>query len=150
MRKKVLFLSLIAAITLSSCTAKYPVVVLTHSIDYSKHMSNGFFLTESNSVSFDYSPVGSVQVTLQDGWEVVQGKKAEGYYTNEEFSKIKLGNYAPTTYREALDILVSKAEGMGADGIIGLKFSFIPPIVDKLGNKTGPSKITASGMAIKR
>lgn len=150
MRKTILFLSLIAVITLSSCTIKYPAVALTHSIDYSKHMSNGFFLTESNSVSFDYSPVGSVNVVLQDGWEVTQGKKNEGYYTQEEYSKLKLGKYVYATYDDTLDLLVKKAKSMGADGIIGLRLHYISPSIDKNGYRVGPGKITASGMAVKR
>lgn len=150
MRKTILFLLLLSAITLTSCSVKYPVVLRTASIDYLVHMNNNFFLTESNSVSFDYTPVGSMQVSLQDGWEVKKGKKDSGYYDMDDLRRVKYGDYAPATYEDALQHLVDLAKDSGADGIIGLKFHYQDAPRNQFGTKVGWGKVTVSGMAIKR
>ncbi|MDR0681615.1 MAG: hypothetical protein LBG15_07200, partial [Dysgonamonadaceae bacterium] len=39
----------------------------TYIIDYSVFTEKGFFVSESNSVSFDYRPLGSLHVTVYSG-----------------------------------------------------------------------------------
>lgn len=56
--KKIFFLMIVTSI-LSSCVSLEQVTV-TNVIDYSRFSKNGIFVTESNSVNFEYMPLGSV------------------------------------------------------------------------------------------
>lgn len=62
---KNLFYILLAVLLFTSCSM-YKSINETVVIDYSRYTSQGFFITESNSVSFDYKPIGSV-VTVVKG-----------------------------------------------------------------------------------
>lgn len=149
MRKTFLIFTIILLVT--SCSNKYPRMIYNSSIDYSSYTKNGFFITESNSVSFDYEAIGSVTTQITDGWEVVKGKKPEGKsYDYYELKKIKYGEYLPLQYEDAIDQIVSQAKRMGANGLINLTFTYTGSISGKYGGLISPEKITVSGMAIKR
>lgn len=130
---KKIILSAVSVLILSSCAITGPYYrEYANSIDYSKYSEKGFFLTESNSVSFNYTPIATVYCVIENGYvRVVDGKEyqlqGETYGSkNLEWKK----GYADTT----LDKLYQEAKKLGADGIINLQFS---------NNR-------ASGMAIKR
>lgn len=132
---KKIILSVVSVLLLSSCATLINgpyYSEFSQSIDYSKYSEKGFFLTESNSVSFDYTPVATVYCVIENGYvRIVDGKEyqlqGEMYITKDmEFKR----GYADTT----LDKLYQEAHKLGADGIINLQFS---------NNR-------ASGMAIKR
>lgn len=126
MKKLLLFLF---AVTLASCsTLQYKAT--TYSIDYAKYTELGFFITESNSVSFEYIPVASV------------GSKIESGYTSADRDSGK-NQLTYATGEDALAYLVAQSQKLGANAIIGLK------IVDVSINAAIPA-FTASGMAIKR
>lgn len=58
--KKIIFL-LLVSLSLASCyTLDIPQSTTTNIIDYSEFAEQGIFVTESNSVNFDYKPLGSV------------------------------------------------------------------------------------------
>lgn len=71
--RKIFYIVIIGFLVLTSCLgykyASYSIV-----LDYRPYTSNGFFLSESNSVSFDYFPIGSVvsnslSGTTKDGYK---------------------------------------------------------------------------------
>ncbi|MCL1933522.1 MAG: hypothetical protein FWF53_06915 [Candidatus Azobacteroides sp.] len=110
-------------------------------IDYSNYSTKGFFITESPSVSFEYTPIGSVIVEITSGYEIASSSK----------DKVIL-QWKYATYEDALQSLYKKAGDIKANGVIGLKYSYIPSISDKNYKKKviSPSKIIITGMAIKR
>lgn len=97
-------------------------------LDYSRYTKDGFFITESNSVSFDYEPIASISVDMYDG-------------------KVANTNYwgFPDAIR-GLELLVQKAKYSKGNGIINLK---IEPFSVKSANYQR-SGIRLTGMAIKR
>ena len=74
--KKILLLA-VAALAMTSCS-KIPYTSTVTVIDYSYFTKKGFFITEAPSVSFDYEPVGSIIVRVENGHEVVK-EKNESY-----------------------------------------------------------------------
>ncbi|NDW08672.1 hypothetical protein [Dysgonomonas sp. 520] len=82
------------AILLASCvstTFTYQKIV---SIDYSKYNTEGFFITESNCVNFDYTAISSVIVR-------------NNYFTDPNI---------------IFEELINECKKQGADGIINLNF----------------------------
>lgn len=124
--KKLLLLSI--AVAFASCTTlQYSAT--TYSIDYAKYTQLGFFVTESQSVGFEYTPVASV------------GSKIETGYENNNAGKTNKLTYA--TADDALAYLVAQSQKLGANAIIGLK------LTNTSTNPMLPS-FEASGMAVKR
>jgi hypothetical protein len=85
---------------------------------------NGFFLTESNSVNFEYFPLGNINSVARDGYENNEYKNAEP--------------------EDALQEFVNKCTSIRANGAINIK---VIPIYDKKGEYIVGYNI--SGMAIK-
>ncbi|MEJ2884370.1 hypothetical protein [Pedobacter sp. GR22-6] len=134
---------------LYSCS---PPVVKTRYIkdvyifDYSKYSDKGFFFSESNSVNFNYVPIGSVNAYNESGYEIISAIKehknnddvlmtAESFHTSTRGygSKLILADRS-----ELLDEVYKEAVNKGANGVINLKFVFTT------------KSISISGMAIKR
>jgi uncharacterized protein YbjQ (UPF0145 family) len=133
--KKIILTSLVFCLFLlfNGCIIRHPYLESISPIDYSEYTKSGFFLTESNSVSFDYNPIGNISATITSG------------YVGKQFVK--------ATYEDALQLLHENAREMKANGIINLKFSY--SIGDHVVNNFDTqnnyySSITASGMAIRR
>ncbi len=120
------------ALIMSSCNTTlrhYEQYTVTDVVDYSTFQQNGIFVTESNSVSFEYQPIGSV-VSVTRG-------AAEEYI-----------NYLITTKAKRVDMEKAFAEigkkllDMNADGLINMRIrqSFEDDFY----------YLTITGMAIKR
>jgi hypothetical protein len=101
----------------------YRYVELTSVIDYSKYTKDGFFLSESNSVNFEYEAFGSVSAVILSG------------------KKFGVG-YKVANSDDAVRAVYEKAKSLGVDGLINLKFDY--STVDKR------TIVSVSGMAIKR
>ena len=137
---------------MASCaTYKYPYTKTFTAIDYSEYSGKGFFITESSSVGFDYTPIGSVFVEISPGYEVLDVKKDS--YGNDKYvygDELKIA-----TINDALDELYEKCIRMGANGVIGLKISSHQEPVQSISSVTSTSHVygnvvTLSAMAIKR
>lgn len=128
---------------LSSCaTLKRPIASSIVLVNYEKYANKGFFFTESNSVNFEYKPLGSIIAYIMSGVEEIKepGRKKDDIYS--EGIKTK---YIPATPEKALEEMYNKAVSIGANAVINLT---IKPILNsKLGIIDGYS---ASGMAIKK
>jgi len=116
-------------------------------VDYGPYTSKGFFITESPSVSFEYTPIGSVSVVLQSGYEIKSQSK----------NKTNYGDWRNALYKDAIELLYKKCLEGGANGVVGLKYNYIPEVrKDDAYTKIesngiiSPSKIIVSGMAIKK
>ena len=121
MKKVILFL--LATIMLSGCSL-FKYAEYSHIVYYDEYPD--FFISEANSVSFEYEPIGSVSAYIVSGY--VRGK------------------YREATPETAIYLLYQKAKEENANGIINLKVEKIYTYNNK-GYATG-SYIRASGMAI--
>ena len=149
---KRLILLFIVAGSVSSCS---PMMYSEsfYKVDFSEYTSKGFFITVSNSVSFDYDPVEYIEVEVQDGYEKTEskpvqkfkdGKKQDSVYGDGNLSKFSTSVKRSSPER-ALEMAVNIAKENGANGIINFKITRIP--LDNFGIN---NKYTATGMAIKR
>nr|DAY04099.1 MAG TPA: Selenium binding protein [Caudoviricetes sp.] len=148
--KKVLLSILFVGLLTSCVTPKLPEPYGTSTIlDYSPLTSKGFYVTESNSVSFDYQAIASVSATEVAGW-VKKGKKqvisdgtlrknVDELYVNME-SKPSSGKYIRVSpdINAAMDRMVGILRTVGANGIINLNIQW------------ESSRIIISGMAIRK
>lgn len=140
--KKILTLCAVAALIMSSCAPTIePFKQTAGFIDYS--MFPGMFLTESNSVSFEYQPIASLYASEVTGAYKVEKKRirTDEIYGSEyvEYDgKIRFANP-----QSALIFAVEKAEALGGNGIINLK-------VEPYTYKDGRDAYFVSGMVIKR
>ncbi|HWK58145.1 MAG TPA: hypothetical protein VNQ80_12435 [Parapedobacter sp.] len=153
--RQILVLIIVGA-AISSCSVVGPGMYSATAIDYKRFNDQGFFITESNSVNFEYTPISSVSALFTNGWiekEVVDENKPKKLKRhkddvyNTEGPKMKQV-YVRGTPDGVTDLLVEEAMKMGGDGIINFKYS-AEVYIDKDGN----AKVygwSASGMAIKR
>lgn len=148
--KKLLSLCLVALIT-SCSTYKVMYNASSGCIDYSTYSEKGFFITESNSVSFDYKPMGSLYVEISSGYEKLSDKSktyVDMYGIKKTKTDIKLGNWINATSKIALDSLYKRSLALNANGIINLQTKYFPATYYNNIMVTG-DKIIVTGMAIK-
>lgn len=150
--KKVFLLSLIVTLlTLTSCVATFPYSQHTTIINFSIFTEAGIFVTESNSVSFDYQPLGSIKSVVSSGYTVKNRKVTkdiDDVYTDHD--KVKMDGYIEATLDDTIYEFIDSAKELNANGIINLKVDVIPPVYDKSGSIISPLSYVVSGMAIKR
>jgi len=101
--KKLLFFAAIVLL-FYSCSPEIYYAVNSYTIDYSKYTEKNFFITESNSVNFEYKPVGSIVV-----------ESVSGYY-NSEFISANID--------DAFIKLYQVAQKNKANGVINVKMNF--------------------------
>lgn len=154
MKKTVFMLALLPLMFSCSTIGKFPYVQEASIMDYSQYEKKGFFITEANSVSFEYEAVGSVSAKVESGFEVIGGKKVKAIgddiYQKQMTTKTKVsyGEFVAATPSQALELLYQKSVENRANGIINLKISPITQYTQAYGNiVTG---YFATGMAIKR
>lgn len=115
-------LSLIFAMAvLTSCSVPY--IKAIGYIDYTMY-DNGFFVTESNSVSFKYESLGSISALVLSGYQD--------------------GKYVRAYAQDGVTAIVEKAMGERANGVINLKFY---PYTDFTTKQSG---FFVTGMAIRK
>lgn len=147
---KKLIIALISVCMLGSCTlpiVKTPYVNAVTIFDYSKYTEKGFFFTESNSVSFDYKPIGSVYAYGETGYNIIdretKTKKFDddviGTKWNTTKDKLVFGDQLIVVDKAKLiDDVYNKAVEKGANAIMNLK------IIETA------TSVAISGMAIKK
>lgn len=146
------------SLALSSCSIipKTPYQESAVVLDYSEYTNKGFFMTEANSVSFDYKALGSVSAKVQSGYEIVQETvrkaiKDDVYGESHDSRKIKYGKYKQAYSDNAIKVLCDKAMEIGANGLINIKVTYIPAVRDlKTGLVIDPDAIIVTGMAIRK
>ena len=141
------FALIIIAFILASCATYSPLVSF---VDYSSYNNDGIFLTESNSVSFKYEPIGSINVLLYSGFSnevkkapIIEDKKEKGddIYYSANNGRLK---YKDATIQEALRLAVENARSKGANSIINIRYEYVPAF------KNNPDGWHMSGMAVKK
>ncbi|WP_437921504.1 hypothetical protein [Sphingobacterium sp. LRF_L2] len=143
----------IISMLLSCGPQKSLYTAFASSVDYRPYTQKGFFITESNSVNFDYKPVSSVVAVVKSGYseskdasvETIKPKKLPTQQT------LIMKDFVEASSQVALDKLYEKAQELGANGIINLKIS---SFTETGRNNQGQPMVlvgySASGMAILR
>ena len=156
MKKTILLIVLIAAMCSCESVFKAAYTKNAYVLDYSEYTNKGFFLTESNSVNFDYKSLGSVSSLIYSGYEILNNKvnSQKMVYTVDNVQnpkKIRYGKYINATSKDALDELCEKAMEIGANGIINIKVNYIPAEYDyKTGVRISEDGMFVTGMAIRK
>jgi uncharacterized protein YbjQ (UPF0145 family) len=127
MRKIIFVMIAIVSLGLIGCVSQKKYAEYSKSLFYDEF--GKFFITESNSVSFEYKPVGSITAVAESG------------YSSRK--------YVIASAQDALRVLYDEAEKNGADGIINLKITY-EWFYDKDGKILAAKSVIATGMAIRR
>lgn len=155
--KKLVFLILVVGLFTACVTPKMPEPYgFSTLLNYSPLTDKGIFVTESNSVSFDYKTLGSVSATEVGGW-VKKGKKPkekkpkatresnksrnDDMYVDIDIDRNQYTGkyvYVAPSLDMAMERMVNTLKVVGANGIINLKVQF------------ESDRIIISGMAIKK
>nr|DAW09132.1 MAG TPA: Selenium binding protein, Selenium-Binding Protein [Caudoviricetes sp.] len=148
--KKLVFLILVVGLFAACVTPKLPEPYgFSSLLDYSPLTDKGIFVTESNSVSFDYEALGSVSATEVGGW-VKKGKEPkatrESNKSRNDDMYVDIDRnqytgkyvYVAPSLDMAMERMVNTLKVVGANGIINLKV------------QVESDRIIISGMAIKK
>lgn len=148
--KSILFV--VVLVMTVSCSPKRYYSSFTYLIDYQKYTEEGFFLTESNSVSFEYSPVGSVCSVVESragseaAFKPVKHYVDDTLYENDPSIKVHR-EIKSATVDDAIATAIECARVKGANGIINLS---VTETSKDIGYGLTEKVIIVKGMAIKR
>ncbi len=103
-------------------------IIRVETLDLIKYTKIGFFITEANSISRDYDPVGLISVYIDSGHEVevITEESKDPIYKIDV--KEKKGQFINASLEEAIDMLYQEAIDKGANGIINLKYKYISTV----------------------
>lgn len=131
---------------LSSCRA--PMTHATYYIDYQQAGQGKVFITEANSVSFEYEPLGSILVEETSGMVKLtvptteKERDRDDLYGTSSTTKT-VNSYSKATAQTALNYAAQEAILLGGDGIINLRLTSV-------NDGKGGAVVSVSGMIIKR
>lgn len=152
MKKGFLLASIV--VLMSSCTTLNLPKPYTkiRMVDYSWLTEQGIFVTESNSVSFDYLAVGSISVESSSGYEPTSKNKnvtaienGDGIYTTyltDTWSKRAKFEYYPVSLEDMFGELNRELKEKGANGIVNFKIDY-----DRIKDR---NIVRITGMAIRK
>ncbi|MBM6866841.1 hypothetical protein H6A66_17045 [Bacteroides caecigallinarum] len=131
MRKLTFLIAVIATFAMTSCSlsVKIPYRYSMSYIDYNTvSQQYGVFITESNSVGFDYQPIGSISLMERSGNEVKssESEAKDGVYSKSLITTVKYGDWIDASIDELLKIACQKAIEQGGNGIINMKIEYLP------------------------
>lgn len=134
----------------TSCFPKFEAIRRASILDYTEFTSKGFFVTESNSVSFDYEAIGSVIGENYGGYEVSskKNKMSEDTYSRLTEITVKYGKHIPARADVALREMILKAMEKGANGVINVRINGSSRFT--VGADTTYYGYIATGMAIRK
>lgn len=141
MKKATLFLFFIAAIFSSCAPSMGKYYMYTSVVDYSRYSQKGFFITESNSVSFEYTPIGSIYVEVVSGDTPIPAKDEMSYETYV---------FKAANLDDAFQKLVDAGMKRDANGVINVKTEHYKPYYNKEENKIIGDSWVVTGMLIKK
>lgn len=153
MRKLSFLIVIIATFVMTACSVKIPYRYSMNYIDYNAvSQQYGVFITESNSVGFDYQPIGSISLMERSGNEVKSGESEteakDGVYSKSLITTVKYGDWIDASIDELLKIACQKAIEQGGNGIINMKIEYLPSTV--VNNVVYSEGYRITGMIIKR
>lgn len=147
MKKWILPLFLIVALT--SCTTVNVPAPKQYAtcIDYSFLTQQGIFVSESNSVNFDYEPLGSLYVECSGGW--VKKNRKDGTEMQDIYmASPNSVEYLPATVDDAYQLVLSEIKKLRANGVINFKISSVNEYLSSY--QVTVNKIIITGMCIRK
>ena len=148
MKKFILLAAAVAAMALTSCVSVPKFTQVAYALDYQKAGKGRVFITESNSVNFDYEPIASLVVVEEEGKSVskveIAEEKGDEVYGPQSTIKVKTKGWRDANLYSALEFAVEQCEKMGGDGIINLRNR---TITNSVGHVTS---VEVTGMVIRR
>lgn len=147
--KKCLFSMLMVAVLVTSCATLVPSPgQYSACIDYGYLSQKGVFISEANSVSFEYEPLGSLYVECTGGW-VKNGKKASQVQMEDIYMRqTKKRSYQPPTVEEAFDLALGELKALRGNGIINFKITMVSEFLPAY--QVSVDKIVITGMCIRK
>ncbi|MDR1810737.1 MAG: hypothetical protein LBR34_10125 [Prevotella sp.] len=137
--KKLLLLALLASAVITGCTTSKPASEVFVFRDYRHFTARGIYVTESNSVNFNYEPIGSVIMEKRGV------AKREG--AGQPWMVIM------PTFAELAQSVCNKLDSVGANAIINLRIRKLDVDVERISDLQsdvyGPGWYV-TGMAIKK
>lgn len=130
----------VLSIILTSCTVIKSIRTASF-IDFTKY--EGFYLSQSPTADFKYTPLGLVTSYVKSGSERRTGNEKRQYDSGFEIGGGGNYIYVPVKAQDAVDMLYKKAKEMGATGILNIQVTYLPDASIYFG-------YSASGMAIKK
>lgn len=125
MKIKLVF-AVLSMLFFASCAPK--IHLYSYIFDLSEYDKNGMFITVSNSVNFEYIPIGLVQTISGGAERVVEGRKT---------------TYKTLSQQEVFDKFVEVCRSKGADAVINCE-------IKQLASQRENLSYQITGMAIKR
>lgn len=158
MNKYILFLLITLLVLTTSCTPKHSVYIGL--LDYRPAAEiYGVNITETNAVSFDYEPIGSLIVIEQSGKVEIKEVKDSPKNSNDNIGKARLfkqddfddlydksieaTNYANATSESIIKHMAKAAKDAGGNYILNFNVQRDPS------DKNGQT-LVATGMVVKR
>ena len=139
---------MVGVLTITSCTPTKNFTQVAYTLDYQKAGKGKVFITEANSVSFEYEPIASL-VVLEEGGKSVSSINVgetigDEVYGVQSTVKVKTKGWRNPSIASALDFAVEQCIKQGGDGLINLKYHNI------VGEMGGIKAVELTGMVIKR
>lgn len=121
--RNLLLMSAVSMVMLCSSCAKSYYGIYTGFVDYTPYSDKGFFLTESNSVSFEYTPIGSVVVNVCSGYANVEVVQPDAQHSvKKDRTQIKVEEkWKKADMSDVVGYAVQIAKEKGGNGIINIK-----------------------------
>lgn len=148
MKNVLLSIICVSAASLTSCAPKMQYVASSSYINYQTYVDQGVYITESNSVNFDYTPLGSVSAIVFPGY--VKATRPSQYQYNDLNGKPQLteeyNKWKSADVQDAIALVVEKAKQQGGNGVIN--FSIKP--TSESDGKAIRHGFLVSGMVIRK
>lgn len=147
---KGVFNLLMLAVLLASCsTVNVPSPKQYAScIDYGYLSQKGVYVSESNSVNFEYEPLGSLYVECTGGWVKNSQRSAQSSMEDIYYNKGQKVVYQPATVEDAFSQALGELKKLRGNGIINFKINTISEYLPAY--QASVNKIIITGMCIRR
>lgn len=132
MKIKVLFFA-ICAFILTGCSSSIRYSESVDYVDYNEYLNEGIFITESNSVNFAHTPLGSISVEIIDGFKkgVRNSKFKYADMNGQQHNTEEFEYWSTGSYSHALRLAIEEVKKKGGNGLINLNISVSTQLIDK-------------------
>lgn len=147
--KQIVCLLILASLVASCSTVNVPSPKQYAScIDYGYLSQKGVYVSESNSVNFEYEPLGSLYVECTGGWVKNNQRSAQSSMEDIYYSKGQKVVYQPATVEDAFSQALGELKKLRGNGIINFKINTISEYLPAY--QVSVNKIIITGMCIRR
>ena len=145
---KKLLLMAVMAVRFMGCSIIPRYQLNSYTVDYSKYNKYNFFITESNSVNFEYTSIGSIVTESVTGKMYKDGSDIPNQVEDYGFDAFTALKYA--SIDDAFQKLYEESVKKGANGVINVKMEFHNSYQDPISKTVYMSRWIVTGMMIKK